>query len=308
MRLRQQAEPRGRQEISKVSHDPLTKRVTTQATRKPRGPTYYPISALTVDHCPVLFPIGPIRLRGGEVIAAAEVPGFRKTHAQRARQRARGLPRQAGRRLDRGPAIHLQPTLFRPANLERYPNSLPVSATLTGDVRWQSEHPQPVEPDEREETWRGRQPSTAGQGKSPSGRRRCASCGPGRRSGSPTSTGRAWAGRRGIGRGEHSRRRRSNSWVGSPHAATSPTGRGDGLARAVAQPRPSASDRAAISRLLIPADRQAAEEGHDGCVSKRVGAHHIPARHHRVDQRSPTAIGEVRRDDSWSQAAAHANR
>ena len=116
-----------------------------------RRPAYYPISDLTRDHYGVLFPIGPLKLRSGEVIAAAEVPGFRVTYrkGQASERIVWRVKRRDGSTEDL--PRHLAPTLFRPANLARYPDPLPEPAALAGNVRWQSEHPEPAPPDKRED-------------------------------------------------------------------------------------------------------------------------------------------------------------
>jgi hypothetical protein len=115
-------------------------------------PHYYPISALRRDHYGVLFPIGPLRLRSGEVIPAAEVAGFRKTYRRGyANERVVYRVKRPDGSTEDLPE-HLTPTQFRPANLDRYPDPLPEPAALTAEnIHWRSYHPAPAPPDERED-------------------------------------------------------------------------------------------------------------------------------------------------------------
>ena len=109
---------------------------------------YYPICALTRDHYPVWFPLPGLRLKSGEQMQGAEVVGIRKTY--RKNQPSENVVyrvRRADLSYEDLPKF-MTPTLFRPLNLVRYPDPLPLPATLAGDVPWGSEHPPITPPDD----------------------------------------------------------------------------------------------------------------------------------------------------------------
>ena len=109
---------------------------------------YYPIYALTRDGYPVFFPLSGVRLESGEQMPGTEVVGLRKTFGKgRSTERVVYRVRRADLSYEDLPGF-MYPTLFRPLNMQKYPDDLPPPATLTGEVDWGSEHPPMLPPDD----------------------------------------------------------------------------------------------------------------------------------------------------------------
>lgn len=91
----------------------------------------YSIDALNVEGVPVFFSVGDTEVLGFVKFTRSGRPIFRVGN----HRKSVDLPR------------HARPSLWRPVNVETWPDELPEPSTVTKDVAWQSAPPRPATPE-----------------------------------------------------------------------------------------------------------------------------------------------------------------